>query len=196
MKTIIRLLQTSTDPRFADVARIIAKGVPPKWLAIGLEQFSGFIASERSTSDESKRFQSIIEQMHDAAGKLITWLPSYSHRPIMECPNDVGIALDVLPRIKEDLARVMQTQRGGGPRPNIQRRFCAPVVVEAWRLVRPKLQPRSLKLYTACAEYWRICSGEDRPLNKWREDVELAANKNHEWIREVLVALRDRESGG
>jgi hypothetical protein len=195
MKIDIKLLQASTDPRFADVARIIAKGVPPKWLVIGLEQFSEFIASERTTSDESKRFQSIVEQMHDAAGKLITWLPGYSHAPIMECPDDVAIALNVSPRIKEDLARVIQFRRDGR-RPNIQRQFCAGVVVEAWRLVREKFQPRSLKLYTACDEYWQICNGEVRGnLNYWREDVESAANKNNEAIREILVALRDRESG-
>jgi hypothetical protein len=198
MKLRIKVSQAPPDPRFVSVARIIAKGkAAPKWLAIGLQSFSEIIASERSTLDEQHRGENAIEQMHDAADKLIKWLPFFSHLPGIECPDDVAVTLDVLLRIKKMLAYTMQTQRGGGgPRPNIQRQFCAAVVVEAWRLVRPKFQPRSLNLYDACAEYWQTCSGEDRALNKWREDVELAANKNYEAIRKVLVTLRDRESGG
>lgn len=193
MKGRIRLLQTSIDPRFAHVARIIAKGKPPAWLAIGLEQFSGFVGSERPTSDQGQRFQNIFERMHYATGILIEWLPLFENLPAgFECPDDVAIALDVLPRIKKGIAGLMQDQRGGGPRPNIQRRVCAEIVVEAWYIVHGKPEPRSLQLQSACNAYWLACGGEDRgsDIENWRRDAERAVAKNRGWIREALTALK------
>jgi hypothetical protein len=195
MKTRIRLRQTSSDPRFADVARIIAKGAPPAWLGIGLEQFSGFVGSKRSTSDEYQRGKKTIELMHDAADRLIKTLgPIFSALPGgAECPEDVRIALDVLPRIKRALLlamHTMQERQGGGPKPNAQRQFCAAVVVEAWRLVHGKPEPRSILLQKACNEYWLACGGKDRgsDIENWRRDAERFDNV--EWIRKVLTALK------
>jgi hypothetical protein len=194
MKLRFRISQAPLDPRFTEVARIIARGKPPAWLGVGLQSFSDFIATEGLTLDEHHRLENTVEQMHDAADKLIKWLPIFSYMPMLGCPDDVATALDVLPRIRKGLAYAMLKHRDG-PRPNRRRQFCAAVVVEAWRLVRPKFQPRSLQLYNACTEYWQICSGEDRPLNKWRDDVELATTQNYEAIRKVRVTLKDRESG-
>jgi hypothetical protein len=131
--------------------------------------------------------------MHDAADTLIYGLQMFQRMPSMEfvSKEDAYIAFDVLPRIKEAL--VLQTHRAPNRPPNIQRQSCAAVVVEAWRLVRPKLQPRSLKLYTACDEYWQVCSGEVRgSANYWREDVERAIAVPQVWIEKFLVELRDR----
>src|SRR5260370_39266469 len=113
MKLRIRVPQAPPDPRFIGVARIIAKGKPPAWLAIRLESFSDFVASERLTLDEQHQVENAIEQMHDAADKLIKWLPFFSHLPGIECPDDVAVALDVLLRIKKMLADTIQTQRRG-----------------------------------------------------------------------------------
>jgi hypothetical protein len=186
MKHSIELLGSCSDPRFADVARIIANDVPPAWLAAGLEQFSGFVST---TPEDWRRWKNLFEKLTYSTDLLIKWLPLFEHLPIGDCPDDVAIALDVLPRIKKALA-LRPTPRAGGPRPNIQRQFSAAVVVEGWRLVRKKFQPRSTELYTACAEYWRVCSGEDRPLEKWREDVEHATRQDYRGVRDILAALK------
>lgn len=134
--------------------------------------------------------------MHDAADLLIKWLPLFEHMPMARCPDHVAIALDVLPRIKRDLARAMQKRRGGGgPRPNIQRQTCAAVVVEAWKLIHGKAEPRSDRLYQACNEYWQACGGEDRgDIDAWRRDAERAVGPGQEWIRKVLTAYA--QAGG
>jgi hypothetical protein len=102
---------------FIPVARIIADP-PPQWLMVGLEHFSGFVGGEQSTSDEDEQFTKIFGRMHDAADLLIKYLPLYSSMPSgLSIPDDVITALDVLPRIKKDLARVVNRKpRGGGPR--------------------------------------------------------------------------------
>jgi hypothetical protein len=194
MKTRIGVLQAPPDPRFVSVARIVAKGkAAPEWLAIGLEHFSGFVGGGRVPSKEYEQYEKIIERMHDAADKLIKFLPIYANLPAgIQCPSDVATALDVLPRIKKDLARALQNQRSGGPRPNVQRWVCAAVVVETWRLVRGKPEPRSQYLLEACNEYWRACGGKSRgsDIENWRRDAERAIIDNHEWIRKTLTTLK------
>ena len=60
----------------AVVAHTIAKDDPPEWLVLALAEFQDFVGGE-ITSEEARGFAKIIEQMHDAAGKLITWLPAF-----------------------------------------------------------------------------------------------------------------------
>jgi hypothetical protein len=47
-------LQQSPNSKFVDVARIIAKGSPPKWLVLGLTQFSGGIGVAISNEDRRR----------------------------------------------------------------------------------------------------------------------------------------------
>jgi hypothetical protein len=178
---------------FASVAAIIAKGAPPEWLASGLEHFSGFVGAAQTTSDERKRFEKILGEMHDAADLLIKWLPAFKALPVG--PDDVAIALDVLPRIKDRLARAaLRASRKGGKDPNVHRQVCAAVVVEAWRHIHGKPEPHSPRLWEACNEYWRACGGEYRgaDVDTWRRDAEHAAIGNHVWIRKILSALAVR----
>ena len=125
------------------VASTIAKGDPPEWLVLALANFQDFVGGE-ITSEEDRRYTQITEQMHDAAGKLILWLPAFMHMPtVIKPPDEVHTALEVLPKIKEYLARAMnQPPRKGGPRPNIERQVCAAIVVEAWTLIRMCCQRR------------------------------------------------------
>ena len=60
----------------AVVASTIAKGDPPEWLVLALANFQDFVGGE-ITSEEDRRYAQITAQMHDAAGKLITWLPCF-----------------------------------------------------------------------------------------------------------------------
>jgi len=121
----------------AVVAHTIAKGDPPEWLVLALANFQDLVGGE-ITSEEDRRYGQITEQIHDATGKLITWLPAFMHMPsVIKPPDEVHIALEVLPKIKAYLARAMnQPPRKGGPRPNIERQVCAAIVVEAWTLIR------------------------------------------------------------
>jgi hypothetical protein len=173
VKTELTLFDKPTDRRFAHVARIIAKGEPPEWLVLGLEYFSGFVGSDRVTSKDHHDFGSIIAQMHDAADRLIKWLPAYSGLSVLglRCPDDAVIALDVLPRIKQDLARLMRRpRRRGGQKPNVPRKSCAAVVVEAWEIIHQKIEPNSAELWRACDEYWQACVHKARSsvVDSWR----------------------------
>src|SRR5215813_7910291 len=89
-----------------------------------------------TTSEEHQRFAQIIAQMHDAADKLITWLPAFLAMPsVVKPPDEVHAALEVLSKVKAYLARAMsQPPRKGGPKPNVERQVCAAIVVEAWTL--------------------------------------------------------------
>src|SRR5260370_15434937 len=132
MKTEI-VLQRSPNPKFADVARSIAKGDPPKWLVLGLTQFSGGIGNK--VSDEDRRlFETQIKRMHGAADTLIKWLPIWGNFPYgIQCPEDVAVVLDALPRIKKDLDRLDRKQIGRTP--DAQREICAAVLVEDWQII-------------------------------------------------------------
>jgi hypothetical protein len=170
----------------AVVAHTIAMGDPPEWLVLALANFQDFVAGE--VTEEAKGFAQITEQMHDAAGKLITWLPAFLAMPsVIKPPDEVRVALEVLPKIKAYLARAMsQPPRKGGPRPNVERRVCAAIVVEAWTLIHGKAQPRSDQLYRACNEYWQACGHEYRSEG-WRRDVKNAINDPQKWVRDVLI---------
>jgi hypothetical protein len=187
--TITRV-ELEYDPVFLGVARRIAKGEPPLWLLIGLTHFSRGIGTD--TSDVRERFKNTIEQMHDAAGVLLKWLPIYQHAGYgLQCPDDVTVVLDALPRIKKDLERV--NKQGLGRPPNVRREVCAAVVVEAWRLLRGKAELRSEELYEACSEYWRACGGgeigETDDIENWRRPVKEGSN--HIWVREILEAVQN-----
>jgi hypothetical protein len=106
---------------------------------------------------------------------------------VIKPPDEVRVALEVLTKIKAYLARAMsRPPRKGGPRPNVERRVCAAIVVEAWALIHGKAQPRSDQLYRACNEYWQACGHEYRSEG-WRRDVENAVNDPQKWVRDVLI---------
>jgi hypothetical protein len=186
MKKVMRVKLERPNPKFSAVAAIIAKSdQPPQWLAFGLQHFSS--SMEGVTPEERKRFEKIIADMHDAADFLIKWLPIFRNLPAgLQCPEDVSTALEVLPRISADLASARRRRRKW----KWDHKFCAAVVVEAWRLVHDgKVERRSDRLYSACEEYWKACGGDDRDIDNWRRDV-AEVGPAHAWIGEVFSALR------
>jgi hypothetical protein len=192
MKTRVSL-QRTPNSKFDGVARIIAKGDPPEWLLIGLTHFSGGIGVDISDEDH-RLFETQISRMHDAANTLMKWLPIWGHLPYgIEYPEDVAVVLDALPRIKKDLDRLDRKQMGR--RPKVQREICAGVIVEAWKLLHGRAEPRSLHLQLACSDYWRACGGkqigETDDLENWRRPVEQALATDHEWISGVLLAVQN-----
>jgi hypothetical protein len=194
MKPDITISHSPGTP-FGDVARKIADGKTPDWLMVGLEHFSDFVGAKRDTAKGDKRFLDLLHRMHDAADLLIKNLPFFSCLPAgLKMPNDVVIALDVLPRIKADLALAQKRSRGGGPRPNVPRQVCAAVIVEAWKLVHGHVEPRSPKLAEACNEYWQACGHEyrgDDYAGAWRRDIEHAVSRPQGWIQKVLEVVRN-----
>jgi hypothetical protein len=189
MKTTIKISR-EYEPVFLDVARRIAKGDPPQWLLIGLNHFGGSIGSD--TSELRDQLKKTVEQMRDAAGVLLRWLPIYQNLGFgIQCPDDVTVVLDALPRIMKDLERLNQER--SGRRPNARREICAAVIVEASKLLHGKAEHRSLSLQLACNDYWRACGGEpigeiEDPEN-WRRPIKRALVADHAWIRSVLQEL-------
>jgi len=183
------MLKQSPDS-FEAIARTIANGDPPKWLVPTLDGFSGFVGSKRGSNADSQRTRLAIARAHDAAGVLIKFFRAHLHLSIGRPSADIIAALDVLPRIKNELARRMKAPRR--KRPYVQRRVCAAVVVELWKSVHGNVEPRSIDLLRACNDYWRACGHEDRgqDVENWRRDVAHAIAEPHEWISEILTELR------
>ena len=184
-------LQRDADPKFNGVAATIAQGDPPKWLAVGLTQFSPGIGSD---DDIDIDISTIIERMQGATDTLITWLPIFGTCTFgLACPDEVLLVLGALPEVKKELDRLAKANKGSGRRPDAKRDVCAAVVATAWKLLHGKVEPQSLKLQQACTEYWQACGGKqiggsDLEEN-WRRRIERTAD--HSWIEDVLVAVQN-----
>jgi hypothetical protein len=183
------MLKQSPDS-FVTVARTIANGNPPKWLAPALDGFSGFVGSKRGSNADSHRARLAIVRAHDAARDLMKFLQAHLHLSIGRPSADMIAALDVLPRIKTELGRRMKARRV--KRPYVQRRVCAAVVVEVWASVRGNVEPRSIELFQACDDYWRACGNEDRgqDVENWRRDVAHAIAEPQDWIKQIITELQ------
>jgi hypothetical protein len=173
------------NPAFADVAALIAEGPGPKWLILGLEHFSLGIAGSDFTKDDQKRFVAVLEEMERACDTLIWGLPLLEHIGFgIQCPDEVLVALDVLPMIKDDLSH---TARIIARRPDTGQGICAAVVVEAWKFFRKA--DGSEALYEACQAYWAACGHGE--VSNWPRDVEQAAKHDNGWIRQALLAVQN-----
>jgi hypothetical protein len=190
MKTTIEVSH-EYNAAFVEVARKIARGEPPIWLLIGLNHFG---TPEDGRELKPGEFKPVVEQMQQAATTLLRWLPIYQHLPFgIQCPDDVTVVLDALPRIIKDLERL--NRRRTGRNRIITREICAAVVVEAWRMIHGKAGPRSEGVQEACKEYWRACGGEEigetDDIENWRRPLELAIAHDHAWVRSVLEAVQN-----
>ena len=182
-------MKTPPDPKFAGVARSIAQGDPPEWLLVSLTHFSPGIGDEDPSDIDMYK---IIEEMKSATDTLIKWLPAYQCFPFgYPCPEEVPIALHVLPRIKEDLDKLAK-KRMGRP-PDAQRETCAAVVAMAWKLLYGKIEPQSLKLQQACGEYWQACGGKQIGgsdlAENWRRPIERVLADGYPWIEDFMSAI-------
>jgi hypothetical protein len=173
------------NPAFAAVGALIAKGPAPGWLIVGLEHFSLGIARGDFTKEDQKRFVEVFEEMERACDTLIQWLPLYEHIGFgIQCPDEVRIALDVLPLIKTELPHTSRIIRR---RPDTRQGICAAVVVEAWKFFG---QPDgSEAIYEACQAYWDACGRGE--VNNWPQDVEQAAKDDNGWIRQAFLAVQN-----
>lgn len=177
---------------FADVARAIAKGKSPPWLLIGLNHFSKFIRLEPELTSEE--YREIDERMLEAAQYLTKWLPIYYDLEKefgFECPDCVDNASNALHELTEILEKdINEARTGAGRKANIQRRICASVVIEAWRLIHDgKVKHRSRALSETCIDYWLACGREltdeiNDPEN-WRVPIQDALDEGA-GVREVL----------
>jgi hypothetical protein len=136
-----------------DVAYRIANGDPPKWLIPALEYFREWIFVVENPDKEIKKR---VEFMQEAADTLLKNLPMFLALPFgWQAPKEVQIVLAALPLIKKDLDR-LSSYRQRGRKPDVDRELCAAVIVEAWKLVNGKAQPRSEGFLEACNLYWGV----------------------------------------
>jgi len=182
-------LQRDPDPKFAGVARTIAQGDPPRWLVVGLTQFSPGIGDDTSDID----IKPVVEQMQGATDTLIKYLPIFGDLGFgVPCPDEVAIAMHILPRIKEDLDQLAK-RRMGRP-PDAQRDMCAAVVAIAWKLLHGRVEPQSMRLQEACGEYWRACGGKQIGewdlAENWRRPIERTLTLDFSWVKDFLVAVQ------
>jgi hypothetical protein len=188
-------LPPEPDHKFDGVARSIAKGTPPEWLVVGLTQFSGGIGKDTSDID----IHPIIEQMQYASHVLITWLPIFNGFAMsgFPYPEEVAVALQVLPKIKKHLDRVAPLKNRKGRPLDAQRIHCAAVVARAWKIIHGRAS-KSRQVQEACDEYWRACGGKpiggrsgwDEPEN-WRRPIDRALTADHALIEKLLLAVQN-----
>jgi hypothetical protein len=96
----------------------------------------------------------VFEEMECACHTLIRGLPLYMHIGFgVQCPEEVQVALQVLPLIEADLPEITRIIES---RPDTSEGICAAVVVEAWKFFG-EAEPPSDALYEACRAYWTAC---------------------------------------
>src|SRR5215831_17162532 len=106
--------QLEPNHKFDGVAHSIAQGDPPEWLVVGLTQFSPGIGSDHTSDDID--IHKIVEEMQSATDTLIKRLPAYLCLGFgLPRPEEVAIALHVLPEIKKDLDRLAVKHMGRPP---------------------------------------------------------------------------------
>jgi len=187
-----------TAEAIEDVANKIANGETPKWLLMGLDHFSKFIRLKPELTSEE--YRKIDERMLEAARYLIKWLPTYydlEQQFGFECPDCVDTASDALHELTELLEKdISEAGSGVGRKANMQRRICASVVVEAWRLIHGEVKPRSKPFLETCIAYWLACgrelTDEINDPDNWRRSVEYVLDEG-EWVREVLERYKMSE---
>ena len=177
------------NPVFLDAARTIAKGEPPPWLLIGLTHFSRGIGA--GPADEYERY---LKQTCEAVEVLQRLLPAFNHLPYgLGSPQAVTTVLNALPSLRRILEGGLR-QNQNGRKPNVRRKICAAVVVEASKLLHRKTEPRSLSLQQGCNQYWLACGCEEigaiGDFENWRRPLEQAYTNNHSWIRSILLHLQ------
>jgi hypothetical protein len=183
---------------FADTARLIAGangGTAPQWLVEGLEYLSCLVDDD---GDWDLLYRT-VGQMRDAIDVLVQWLPLLELPQLGGTSSDVRMVIPALKRFKTRLDRVEVPK---GRRPNVHDEFCAAIILEAWKLVHGKIEPRSERLYEACYAYLWACTGKAKaewknPV-KWRTPVKRAlANElfPRDFARKVLTGYK-QEFGG
>jgi hypothetical protein len=179
------VLLRNPNPAFAAVGALIARGPVPAWLILGLEHFSFGIAGGDFTKDDQKKFVEVFEEMERACDTLIQGLPLYKHIGFgIQCPDEVWVALDVLPLIKAGLPH---TTRIIERRPDTTQGICAAVVVEAWKFFG-EAEPPTEALYEACQAYWTAC-GRGQTTN-WPRNVKQAIADDNGWITQTFRAVQ------
>ena len=189
---------TLVPNRFAGVARTITKDAQsPDWIVTGLQHFSDGISPNkqdrrRVSPDDYRR---MVGKTLVASDMLMNYLPAFQHLPMgFQCPRDIAVVLDALPRIMLLLEKANPMPRAGHRR-NSRQGICAGVIVEIWKLVHGKVEPRNQQLYEACGAYWNACGnpeiGATVALENWRRAAERASGSDNAFFREVLIAVQN-----
>jgi hypothetical protein len=181
-------MKADAKPTFADVAQLIAKGPAPDWLVSGLALLSAYVRDTVSSA-ERKEYADEIDRLRNAIKTLRRLLPLFLHLPIVRCPDDVVVVLDALPRIEATLL-ARANLRPEKRTPDVQRKCCCAVILEASRLIQLDVQHRSGETYSAYNAYWKACDNQAIVENRnWDRSINRALAADNAWIREIFQRL-------
>ena len=187
-------MKGDAQPTLDDVAKLIAKGPPPEWLAPALGFFINIIRDSGITSDQRKEHADEIDRLKNAIKTLRRLLPLFLVLPLGERPElnrgpvDVLVVLDALPRIERLLEVNLRPEKRT---PDFNRICCCAVILEAARLIQPEVQHRSKETYLAYNAYWKACGNQAIVGNRnWDRSINRALEADNAWIREIFQKLQ------
>jgi hypothetical protein len=164
-------------PSIDDVARTFAKDEAlPEWVIPVLVHFRELVGIKRKLDAAD---DTVERELFRSAEYLDRWLPMYAKAyaklgledDIPECIETVLVNLpDLLVFLAKDLLH-----KGGS-----QRRVCAVVCAEIWRVLHGAIEPHSVHLQKACDEYWRAC-GQDS-IGRKLENEPRNWERNLQWV--------------
>jgi len=175
---------------FAHVARIIAKGEPPEWLAPQLATFSPAVSAVQITPEVRQRYKKRLRRMQEAVATMIELFPLFdrSDDPRFDHAPMVGDINESLLNLRDWLEQFARS--GKGRRPHFGRELCADLIVHYWRKCHGRAEPRSDKAYEACEEYWRACGGEpSSDIQNWRKMVQDASARPEPFLMHSMLVL-------
>ena len=163
-------------PDFSRVARLLAKGLAlPEWLIPALAHFGELVGAPPDDDDTVER------NLLRSAEYLDRYLPMYAmiaERVGDEIPDCIEAILpqlqDLIPFLAKDLLQ---------HKPGNNRRVCAAVCAEIWRLLHGAMEPHSVYLQRACNEYWRRCGQE--PIGRKLKNEPRNWERNLLWVEAV-----------
>ena len=178
------------EPDFAYIARLLANGDDlPDWLIPTLASFGELVGAPPINDNTIER------NLLCSAEYLDRYLPMHimiAERVGDETPDCIASILphlqDLIPFLAADLL-----DKGEG---SSNRRVCAAICAEIWRVLHGAIQPHSFHLQRACDEYWRACGQdpigrtmENAPRN-WERNLLWAEAAEDEWVRSQIEQLR------
>jgi hypothetical protein len=142
-----------------EVAKLIADPVPDG-LVDYLDHFRDLVGATRPEDR-----QVIFDRMLWSCDHLIHHLPFFEHLPAgLQCPEDVAIALHVLPRVRRLLAPMVKPKATNRPT-NVFKLTAAEVIVVACRHLHPRITRD--RQHEVCQSYWEACGGEVGDADDW-----------------------------
>jgi hypothetical protein len=155
-----------------EVEKLIADP-PPPGLIDYLGHFRDFVGASRPDARRE-----MFGRMIWSIDYLVDYLSFFQQLPLdMQCPDDVAVALTVLPRIRKMLAPAAEPP--GRKRPvNVFKKTAAAIIVTACRRFHWPISRD--ELHNICQAYWEACGAPEGDAGDWwRHGTEALAGEHH-----------------